>query len=177
MRCKLFASTLLSWIWMTCLGHAAPNQFPESPNFTTLSEQGFFAGLTVGDNREVVLQKLQSKGYLGYKELQSNLIKSPIRWDGHAYELTCKFKEDQLMLCLIQGEAGWQEFFYEDIVKPQWSDLRKRVVQIYGKPNKSVEFPHLYDVPLNDEGGLVTDQWELDDRTIILCLHAYSKQD
>jgi hypothetical protein len=81
------------------------------------------------------------------------------------------------MLCLIQGEAGWQEFFYEDIVKPQWSDLRKRVVQIYGKPNKSVEFPHLYDVPLNDEGGLVTDQWELDDRTIILCLHAYSKQD
>ena len=174
---NLSTSILLSLIWMTCLGHAAPNQFPESPNFTNLSEPGFFAGLAVGDTRDVVLQKLQSKGYLGYKELQSNLIKSPIRWDGHAYELTCKFEEDHLTLCLIQGEAGWQEFFYEDIVKPQWNDLRKRVIQIYGAPSKSTDYPNLYEVPLNDEGGLVTDHWELEDRTIILCLHAYSKQD
>jgi hypothetical protein len=174
---KFSASLLLVWAVLICSAYAVPNQFPESPNFTNLTEPGFFAGLVVGDSREIVLQKLQDKGFLGYTELQSNLIKSPVRWDGHAYELTCKFEGDGLSLCLIQGEAGWQDFFYDDIVQPQWSSLRKRVIEIYGLPAQTVAFPPFYKVPLNDEGGLVTDRWELEDRILILCLHAYSKQD
>ena len=154
-----------------------PNQFPESPGFSNLNDQGFFAGLTAGDSREVVLEKLQSRGFLGYKELQSNLIKSPIRWNGHAYELTCKFNEDELTLCLIQGEAGWQDFFYDDIVKPQWSNLRNRVIQSFGQPQQYVSFPNLFEIPLNDKGGYITDQWDLDDRLIMLCVQAYTEQD
>jgi len=154
-----------------------PNQFPESSGLSSLDEIGFFAGLTKGDNREVVLEKLQSRGLLGYKELHSNLIKSPIRWAGHAYELTCKFKKNSLSLCLIQGEAGWQDFFYDDIVKPQWNTLRNRVMETYGPPSMQVPFPDLFDVPMNDEGGWVTDRWDLEDRLIILCLQAYTKED
>jgi hypothetical protein len=154
-----------------------PNQFPESAGLSSLEERGFFAGLTKGDNREVVLEKLQSRGFLGYKELQSNLIKSPIRWGGYAYELTCKFEDNSLSLCLIQGEAGWQDFFYDDIVQPQWNTLRNRVIETYGPPSMQVPFPDLFDVPMNDEGGWVTDRWELEDRLIILCLQAYTKED
>ena len=123
------------------------------------------------------MEKLQSRGFLGYKELQSNLIKSPIRWGGYAYELTCKFEDNSLSLCLIQGEAGWQDFFYDDIVQPQWNTLRNRVIETYGPPSMQVPFPDLFDVPMNDEGGWVTDRWDLEDRLIILCLQAYTKED
>ncbi len=154
-----------------------PNEFPESPDFKNLKEEGLFAGLTQGDNRETVLEKLQTRGFLGYKELQSNLIKSPVRWDGFAYELTCKFEEESLTLCLIQGEAGWQDFFYNDIVRPQWEALRKRVINAYGKPSKKVQFPDLWEIPMNDKGGFVTDRWDLDDRLIMLSVQSYTEQD
>lgn len=171
---RIFACFVgLFWV----AGHATPNRFPESPGLPPLSQPGFFADLKVGDSRETVLQKLQNYGFLGYTELQSNLIKSPVRWDGHAYELTCKFQDEGLLLCLIQGEAGWQDFFYDDVVKPQWHSLRNRVTEAYGKPNLSVKFPMYHEVPLNDEGGLITDQWDLDDRLILLCLHTYTQQD
>ena len=154
-----------------------PNQFPESSGLSSLDEIGFFAGLTKGDNRKVVLEKLQSRGFLGYKELQSNLIKSPIRWAGHAYELTCKFEDNSLSLCLIQGEAGWQDFFYNDIVQAQWQILRNRVDQAYGQPKHRTEFPDYWDVPLNDKGGYVTDRWNLKDRTLLLTVQTYTKED
>ena len=173
MAMKLVAGVALS---ISAL-FGVPNQFPESAGFPSLKEEGFFSGLRVGDTRDIVLQKLQDHGFLGYKELQSNLIKSPIRWDGHAYELTCKFEEKSLILCLIQGEAGWQDFFYEDIVRPQWDALRNRVIQSYGQPSKKAPFPSLFNVPLNDEGGFVTDRWDLDDRLIMLCVQAYTEQD
>ena len=97
---------LLGYLFFFSLLFATPNQFPESPGLPSLEDHGFFAGLTLGDSREIVLEKLQKLGYLGYKELQSGLIKSPVRWNGHAYELTCKFNENDLALCLIQGEGG-----------------------------------------------------------------------
>jgi len=177
MPCNLCKKFLVSLMVMVPFLGGVPNQFPESPSFTPLSEEGFFAGLKAGDSRAVCLDKLQSAGFLAYTELQSNLIKSPVRWDGHAYELTCKFEGDALRLCLIQGEAGWQEFFYEDIVQPQWSSLRNRVIKSYGLPDKQAPFPLLHEVPLNDQGGLITDRWDLGDRLILLCLHAYTEQD
>ena len=177
MRCNLTIGILAGLLLTSVSSKARPNEFPESPGFPKLVEPGFFAGLKQGDSREVVLQKLQSRNFLGYRELQSDLIKSPIRWDGHAYELTCKFEGKSLSLCLIQGEAGWQDFFYDEIVHPQWQILRKRVTSAYGKPNKQVPFPHLWDVPQNDSGGFITDSWDLSDRTIMLCVQSYTQQD
>jgi hypothetical protein len=140
---------------------AVPNQFPESPTLPPL-EKGLIGGLTSGLSREQSVQVLQTNGFLGYRELQSDLIKSPVRWDGYAYELTCKFNpNDQLELCLIQGEAGWQDFFYEDMVKPSYR----------------IDFPDYLSVPFNDTGGLVTDRWELHDRTLLLTVQTYTQQD
>jgi hypothetical protein len=156
---------------------AVPNQFPESPAFPALGK-GLIGGLTSGLSREQSVQALQKNGFLGYRELQSDLIKSPVRWGGFAYELTCKFNNnDQLELCLIQGEAGWQDFFYEDIVRPQWQTLRGRVDQAYGKPAHRIDFPDYFSVPFNDMGGLVTDRWELPDRTLMLTVQTYTQQD
>jgi len=177
MLCKLIRNGFAGFLLSISPIFGIPNEFPESPGFPSLKDHGFFAGLTKGDSREIVLQKLQNQGFLGYKELQSNLIKSPVRWDGHAYELTCKFDGDSLSLCLIQGEAGWQDFFYDDIVKQQWSSLRERLVKVYGQPSKKSSFPQLFQVPLNDEGGFVTDRWDLDDRLLMLCVQAYTEQD
>jgi len=156
---------------------AVPNQFPESPTLPPL-EKGLIGGLTCGLSREQSVQILQENGFLGYRELQSDMIKSPVRWGGFAYELTCKFTiNDELELCLIQGEAGWQDFFYEDIVRPQWQTLRNRVDQAYGKPTHRIEFPDCFSVPFNDMGGLVTDRWELHDRTLLLTVQRYTQQD
>jgi len=156
---------------------AVPNQFPESPAFPALGK-GLIGGLTSGLSREQSVETLQKNGFLGYRELQSDLIKSPVRWGGFAYELTCKFNaNDQLELCLIQGEAGWQDFFYEDMVKPQWQTLRSRVDQAYGKAAHRIEFPDYFTVPFNDMGGLITDRWELADRTLMLTVQTYTKQD
>lgn len=176
----LFKSFCFGWF---LLGYgcnqliAVPNEFPQSPNFTSLSEKGFFAGLERGDDRQVVLDKLQRNGFLGYQELQSDLIKSPVRWDGFAYELTCKFEENELSLCLIQGEAGWQDFFYDDILRPQWAALRNRITKVYGVASFTRDFPDLLDVPLNDKGGLITDKWDFKDRFLILTVQAYTQQD
>ena len=177
MPCNKLRNFFVGYLLSFTVLFATPNQFPESPGLPSLDEQGFFAGLDAGDSREIVLKKLQKQGYLGYKELQSGLIKSPVRWNGHAYELTCKFNDDDLTLCLIQGEAGWQDFFYDDIVKPQWNTLRERVTDAYGQPSKTVPFPNLFEIPLNDKGGLITDKWDLEDRLILLCVQTYTEQD
>ena len=178
MHCKKVLIFSLYFLLYSQILQAGKNNFPESPDLP-LIEQGFlFAQLNQGDNREGTIISLQKAGYLGYRELSSNLIKSPVRWDGHAYELTCKYDEKGgLELCLIQGEAGWQDFFYEDVMRPQWESLRKRVSHKYGLPASSREFPEYYEVPLNDKGGVVTDQWVLDDRTILLSVLSYSQQD
>lgn len=157
--------------------HSTPNVFPESMGFSALNAPGLFAGLLPGDDRQETLRKLRANRFLGYRELQSDLVKAPVRWDGHSYELTCKFENEGLVLCLIQGEAGWQDFFYDDVVRLQWEGLRKRVVKAYGPSSVSVDFPLLHEVPLNDLGGLVTDRWDLEDRLLMLCVQAYTKED
>ena len=102
MHCKKVLIFSLYFLLYSQILQAEKNNFPESPDLP-LIEQGFlFAQLKQGDNREGTIISLQKAGYLGYRELSSNLIKSPVRWDGHAYELTCKYDEKGgLELCLI----------------------------------------------------------------------------
>ena len=175
--------SILTLVSLLCLqglfleASATPNKFPESPKFPPIGES-IYGGLTVGIDREQSIQKLQENGLLGYLELHSDLVKSPVRWDGQAFELTCKFSpKGGLELCLIQGEAGWQDFFYNDIVQAQWQILRNRVDQAYGQPKHRTEFPDYWDVPLNDKGGYVTDRWNLKDRTLLLTVQTYTKED
>ena len=178
MQFKYSSCVLIGLLFFNLCTNGKKNIFPESPDLPSTETGHLFSLLAKGDNREESISKLQQGGYLGYRELHSNLIKSPVRWDGHAFELTCKYNpQGFLELCLIQGEAGWQDFFFDDIVHPQWLTLRKRVTRAYGEPVEFTKFPDYDQVPYNDGGGYVTDRWDLEDRTILLSLQSYSQED
>ena len=68
-------------------------------------------------------------------------------------------------------------FFYEDVVRPEWKQLRNKVTDQYGKAQKSTGFPTNDQVPLDDMGGLVTDTWELKDRLIMLTVQRFMVKD
>ena len=93
------------------------------------------------------------------------------------YELVCKLINDKLKLCLVEGQRGWQDFFYEDVVRPQWDMVRKRLIRRYGKDRKYTDFPTMDQVPLDDMGGFITDTWELNDRTLIMTIQLFTVKD
>ena len=45
------------------------------------------------------------------------------------------------------------------------------------KKEKVVFFPNLADVPFNDEGGYVTDTWDLPDRILMLTVLSFEVKD
>ena len=78
---------------------------------------------------------------------------------------------------MIEGQKGWQFSFYEDVVQPQWGNLREMVIKTYGVEREHRDFPNLNDVPLNDEGGYLTDTWDLSDRVVILTIQLFEVKD
>jgi hypothetical protein len=151
----------------------------ESPQgFVKAGSEFIFANLKQDDSRKEVMEKLRSGGFKQiYEERENELIKCTLRLNGFRYELTSKLKDDQLRLCLIEGQKGWQFSFYEDVVEPQWENLRKILVEKYGVKRKTREFPDLVDVPLNDKGGYITDTWDLSDRLLILTILSFEVKD
>ena len=106
-------------------------------------EPFIYADLMFGDSRKVVLQKLKVGGFIQiYEERDKGLVRCTIKWDGMRYELVCKLINDKLKLCLVEGQRGWQDFFYEDVVRPQWDMVRKRLIRRYGKDRKYTDFPY-----------------------------------
>jgi len=150
----------------------------ESPDLTLEGEPFIYADLMFGDSRKVVLQKLKVGGFIQiYEERDKGLVRCTIKWDGMRYELVCKLINDKLKLCLVEGQRGWQDFFYEDVVRPQWDMVRKRLIRRYGKDRKYTDFPTMDQVPLDDMGGFITDTWELNDRTLIMIFQLFTVKD
>jgi hypothetical protein len=146
--------------------------------FVKSGDDFIFSNLKMGDSRKDVLSKMRESGYLQiYEERNNQLVKCALKINGFRYELAAKLDEDELNFCLIEGQKGWQFSFYEDVVEPQWENLRKVLIDIYGKDRKHRDFPELFDVPLNDKGGHVTDTWDLDDRVIILTVLLFEVED
>lgn len=153
-------------------------KLPQSPELPKLGNPIIYGGLSVGDSREEVLSKLRKNGFIQiYEEKSAGVVKSAVRWDGIRYELASKLIDDKLALCLIEGNKGWQDFHYDDVVSKEWKNLRNRVVNAYGKPSKSRNFPEYFDISLNDLGGTVTDIWNLSDRTLMLSVRKYEAKD
>ena len=147
-------------------------KLPQSPDLAKPGNPIIYGGLSVGDSREEVLSKLRKNGFIQiYEEKSAGVVKSAVRWDGIRYELASKLIDDKLALCLIEGNKGWQDFHYDDVVSKEWKNLRERVVNAYGKPSKS------FDIPVNDLGGTVTDIWNLSDRTLMLSVRKYEAKD
>jgi|TARA_B100001094_G_C18067473_1_gene738209 hypothetical protein len=157
---------------------ATPLLKAESPGMAEVGSAVIYSDLKVGDSREVVLEKLRKASFIQiYEERDRELVKCSVRWNGFRYELTCKLENNKLKLCLIEGQKGWQFSFYEEILHPQWTNLRERLVQKYGANRELRNFPKLKDVPMGDPGGYVTDTWELKDRLLMLTVQSFKVKD
>ena len=146
--------------------------------FRKVGSDFIFSDLLPEDSRKVVMQKLRNGGFLQiYEERDKGLVKCTFRLNDFRYELGAKLTHDKLKFCLIEGQKGWQFSFYEDVVEPQWSNLREVLIQKYGKNRKHRDFPELVKVPLNDQGGYVTDTWDTEDRLIMLTVLFFEVKD
>ena len=154
----------------------------DSPSFAKVGSGFLFADLKNGDSREVVLDKLKRAKFreIGhpYEEKEKRLLRSAIKLNGFRYELACKFdEEDKLELCLVEGRKGWQFSFYDEILEPQWTNLRSVLAASYGSKRSFRPLPTLEKVPMDDPGGFVTDTWELPDRLLVLTVQAFRIKD
>lgn len=151
----------------------------ESPQgFVKAGSEFIFANLKQDDSRKEVMEKLRSGGFKQiYEERENELIKCTLRLNGFRYELTSKLQDDRLRLCLIEGQKGWQFSFYEDVLRPQWENLREELIKNYGTKRKFRKFPELTEVPFNDKGGYVTDTWDLSDRVLMLTVLLFEVKD
>tara|TARA_B100001057_G_scaffold499606_1_gene610940 strand:+ start:2149 stop:2727 length:579 start_codon:yes stop_codon:yes gene_type:complete len=150
----------------------------ESPSMSDLGSGFIYSDLQVGDSREVVLDKLRKANFLQiYEERDRELVKCSVRWNGFRYELTCKLEKGKLTLCLVEGQKGWQFSFFEEVLHPQWQNLRERLVKKYGAKREFRDFPKLKQVPMGDPGGYVTDTWELSDRLLMLTVQSFKVKD
>ena len=149
-----------------------------STHFAEVGTEFVFSDLKKGDSRKVVMQKLRNLGFIQiYEERENELVKCTLRLNGFRYELASKLNGDALQFCLIEGQKGWQFSFYEDVVEPQWKNLREILSKKYGKKRSHRSFPNLADVPLNDKGGYVTDTWDLNDRILMLTVQFFEVKD
>ena len=150
----------------------------ESPAMSDLGSGFIYSDLQVGDSREVVLDKLRKANFLQiYEERDRELVKCSVRWNGFRYELTCKLEKGKLTLCLVEGQKGWQFSFFEEVLHPQWQNLRERLVKKYGAKREFRDFPKLKQVPMGDPGGYVTDTWDLSDRLLMLTVQSFKIKD
>lgn len=150
----------------------------ESPSMSDLGSGFIYSDLQVGDSREVVLDKLRKANFLQiYEERDRELVKCSVRWNGFRYELTSKLEKGKLTLCLVEGQKGWQFSFFEEVLHPQWQNLRERLVKKYGAKREFRDFPKLKQVPMGDPGGYVTDTWDLSDRLLMLTVQSFKIKD
>jgi len=153
-------------------------KLPQSPDLENAGSKFIYGGLTYGDSREEVLSKLRKQGFIQiYEERDEGVVRCAVRWDGLRYELVSKLVNDKLELCLIEGNKGWQDFHFNEVVSEEWKLLRERVISVHGQPEKSQAFPEIFEVPINDLGGVVTDVWNLKDRMLMLSVRKYETKD
>ena len=139
------------------------------PTFGLAGGKVIYANLLKGDSREIVLEKLkQAKFREITEEKEKGLIRCAAKLNGFRYDLVCRFEDNRLKLCVLEGRKGWQFSFYDEILEPQWTNLRQSMVKTYGAKRITTAFPKIEAVPLNDPGGVITDTWELKDRIVVL---------
>ncbi|MEJ6621444.1 MAG: hypothetical protein QNL93_05830 [Opitutae bacterium] len=164
----LVLSQTFSFLWSA----EKPHQFAK------VGSDFIYSDLKKEDSREAVMNKLRKGGFLQiYEERDKELVKCSLRLNGFRYGLAAKLNEDKLQFCLIEGQKGWQFSFYEEVVQPQWKNLREILIETYGEKREHRKFPNLHDVPFNDEGGYLTDTWDLSDRLIMLTIQFFEVKD
>jgi hypothetical protein len=155
---------------------ASPNL--EASTFGPAGGGFIFGDLRKGDSRAVVLNKLKQAKYREITdEKEKGLIRCTTKLNDFRYDLVCRFEDNLLQLCVLEGRKGWQFSFYDEILEPQWSNLRKTMVKTYGAKRLAKPFPKIDEVPLNDPGGVITDTWDLKDRIVVLAVQSFELKD
>ncbi len=159
-------------------GPSPPKLTAESVTFGATGATAIFADLSKGDSRKIVLEKLKRAKFREIEEeKQRGIVRCAAKLNGFRYDLVCRFEDDRLKLCVLEGRKGWQFSFYDEILEPQWTNLRQRLVKTYGAKRNTRAFPKIDEVPLNDPGGVITDTWELEDRLVVLAVQAFELKD
>ena len=150
----------------------------DSPPLSKVDSGFLYSDLKAGDSRETILQKLRKSNFLQlYEEKDKELIKCAVRWDGFRYELICRLSDNQLKLCLIEGQKGWHPSFLEEVVHPQWRVLRARLAKAFGKQRHKKKFPRSEQISSDELAGYVTDSWDLKDRLLVLAVRSFVTKD
>ncbi len=156
----------------------SPKLPAESAAFAPMGTAAIYADLGKGDSTEIVLEKLKRAKFREIEEEKPRgIVRCAAKLNGFRYDLVCRFEDDRLKLCVLEGRKGWQFSFYDEILEPQWTNLRQRLVEIYGAKRSTRAFPKIGEVPLNDPGGVITDTWELEDRLVVLVVQAFELKD
>ena len=120
-------------------------KLPQSPDLENAGSKFIYGGLTYGDSREEVLSKLRKQGFIQiYEERDEGVVRCAVRWDGLRYELVSKLVNDKLELCLIEGNKGWQDFHFNDVVTEEWEKLRKDHPKAW-ETKKTRSFPEIFE--------------------------------
>ena len=157
----------------------SPKEAPEELSaFGAVGGANVFADLRKGDSSKVVLEKLKKGKFREISEEKpKGLIRCAVKLNNFSYELVCRFENDRLKLCVLEGRKGWQFSFYDEILEPQWTNLRQSLVKKYGPKRSHRPLPKIDKVPMNDPGGIITDTWDLEDRLVVIAVQAFELKD
>ena len=150
----------------------------EPSAFGAVGASTIFADLRKGDSPKVVLEKLKRDKFREIDEDKTKaLVRCAAKLNDFRYDLVCRFVDERLELCVLEGRKGWQFSFYDEILEPQWNNLRQTLTKTYGSKRTSRTFPKIKEIPMNDPGGIITDTWDLEDRLIVLAVQAFELKD
>ena len=173
-----FAAFSLSF-WTSSGEVPAPPVSPSVPVlFGSVGDKAIYADLGKGDSKKTVFDKLKRGEFREIEEEKGKgILRCATKLNGLRYDLVCRFENDRLKLCVLEGRKGWQFSFYDEILEPQWTNLRQQLIKAYGPKRDHRALPKIGDVPLNDPGGVITDTWELEDRLVVLAVQAFEIKD
>ena len=176
MPCLLFGMGLVSPLFAE---QHTPKQAPEElSSFGAVGGANVYADLRKGDSSKLVLEKLKKGNFREISiEKPKSLIRCAVKLNNFSYELVCHFENDRLKLCVLEGRKGWQFSFYDEILEPQWINLRQSLVKKYGPKRSHRPLPAIDKVPMNDPGGIITDTWDLEDRLVVIAVQAFELKD
>jgi hypothetical protein len=157
---------------------APPVSPPVSIFFGSTDSKTIYADLRKGDSLKTVFDKLKRGKFREIEEERGKgILRCATKLNGLRYDLVCRFENDRLKLCVLEGRKGWQFSFYDEILEPQWTNLRTQLIKAYGPKRDHRALPKIGNIPLNDPGGVITDTWELEDRLVVLAVQAFEIKD
>ncbi|MFP6901757.1 MAG: hypothetical protein VCA36_12495 [Opitutales bacterium] len=158
---------------------AAPSaSSSDSVFFGSVGGKAIYADLRKGDSWKTVFDKLKRGEFREIEEVKGKgILRCAAKLKGFRYDLVCRFENDRLKLCVLEGRKGWQFSFYDEILEPQWANLRQQLIKAYGSKRDNRALPKIGDIPLNDPGGVITDTWELEDRLVVIAVQAFELKD